>query len=123
MIDLTTTKTTLLAGRETVINDLRAIALLNEETGDWEATPVAELSEADNNNEADGVEDWNERHATVTQLETLYRGYNRALDKIERGTYGVCEVCGEEISPARLLVLPTARTCVNHIDDERTLSL
>lgn len=123
MTDLTTTKTTLLAGRETVINDLRAIATLNEETGDWEASPVTELSEADSNNEADGVEDWNERHATVTQLETLYRGYNRALDKIERGTYGVCEVCGEEISPARLLVLPTARTCVNHIDDERTLSL
>jgi len=35
-----------------------------------------------------------------------------ALDKIEAGTYGICEECGKPISEARLKVLPTARLCI-----------
>jgi DnaK suppressor protein len=35
-----------------------------------------------------------------------------ALARIEAGTYGYCETCGETISPGRLAVLPTARRCV-----------
>ncbi|MCC8180748.1 MAG: TraR/DksA C4-type zinc finger protein [Planctomycetes bacterium] len=36
-----------------------------------------------------------------------------ALEKIERGTYGQCEVCSTNISPSRLKVLPSATTCVS----------
>jgi DnaK suppressor protein len=123
MTDFTSMHKTLLAQREQILVDLEAIATLNKETGDWEALPVSEVSEADANNEADGVEDWNERHATVTQLEVIYRDCTRALEKLTAGTFGVCEVCGEPIAEQRLLILPTARTCVLHIDDERTLTL
>jgi RNA polymerase-binding protein DksA len=35
-----------------------------------------------------------------------------ALARIDAGTYGVCEACGEAISPARLEALPMARRCV-----------
>ncbi len=35
-----------------------------------------------------------------------------ALEKIEKGTYGECEICGCAISPSRLKVLPSATTCV-----------
>jgi DnaK suppressor protein len=35
-----------------------------------------------------------------------------ALDKIESGTYGICEECGKPISEARLKALPTARLCI-----------
>ena len=35
-----------------------------------------------------------------------------ALDRIEEGTYGTCENCGEEISKNRLDVLPHARFCI-----------
>jgi DnaK suppressor protein len=35
-----------------------------------------------------------------------------ALARIDAGTYGICEVCGEEISPARLEAFPMARRCV-----------
>jgi DnaK suppressor protein len=30
------------------------------------------------------------------------------------GTYGVCEVCGQDIPPARLEARPTATRCVRH---------
>lgn len=36
-----------------------------------------------------------------------------ALDKIENGTYGKCEICGCDIPPTRLKVLPSATTCRN----------
>ena len=37
---------------------------------------------------------------------------DRALAKIERGTYGVCEKCGERIPSERLQALPHAALCV-----------
>ncbi|MCX7848014.1 MAG: TraR/DksA C4-type zinc finger protein [bacterium] len=36
----------------------------------------------------------------------------RALERIEQGTYGTCELCGGKISPERLEALPEANTCV-----------
>lgn len=37
---------------------------------------------------------------------------DRALERVARGNYGVCESCGEDISQARLKALPWARYCV-----------
>ena len=37
-----------------------------------------------------------------------------ALARVADGTYGICEVGGEPIPPARLEARPTARTCVEH---------
>jgi DnaK suppressor protein len=36
-----------------------------------------------------------------------------ALQKIEEGSYGTCEECGEEISPARLEARPVALFCID----------
>jgi DnaK suppressor protein len=36
-----------------------------------------------------------------------------ALEKIEKGTYGKCENCGQDIDPERLEALPQATLCVN----------
>lgn len=44
--------------------------------------------------------------------EDLLRKVERALDRIEKGEYGVCESCGEPIPAARLEVLPYATLCV-----------
>lgn len=35
-----------------------------------------------------------------------------ALRKIEEGSYGVCEVCGEPIGAERLSAIPWARLCI-----------
>ncbi|MGH8869801.1 MAG: TraR/DksA family transcriptional regulator [Actinomycetes bacterium] len=37
----------------------------------------------------------------------------RALDRIENGTYGVCESCGNPIGKERLMVFPRATLCVS----------
>jgi len=36
-----------------------------------------------------------------------------ALDKIEKGTYGICDNCGKPIAPARLEALPQASYCMD----------
>lgn len=35
-----------------------------------------------------------------------------ALERLDDGGFGLCEICGEPIPLARLRVRPTARTCV-----------
>ncbi len=104
--------------------ELSGIAHYDEASGDWVATPDSdELKEIDENSEADAIEEWNERRATVSQLEMLYHNTKQALQKIDTGEYGRCEICNEPIEPERLSVLPTARTCKTHKDEERTLPL
>jgi RNA polymerase-binding protein DksA len=42
-----------------------------------------------------------------------------ALQRIEDGTYGICEVCGKPIGADRLSAIPWTRLC---IDDQRRAS-
>jgi RNA polymerase-binding transcription factor len=37
-----------------------------------------------------------------------------ALSRLDAGTYGRCEVCGKEISEARLEAMPATRYCIEH---------
>jgi DnaK suppressor protein len=38
---------------------------------------------------------------------------NEALEKLDEGTYGVCEECGEKIGEGRIKVMPLAKLCVS----------
>ena len=83
---------------------------------DWEQSPA----EA-NNNEADlldqaGVIVSRENDAAIlADLEARYDTIIEALVRIEKGTYGYCEVCGELIEQARLEANPSATTCSEHM--------
>ena len=35
-----------------------------------------------------------------------------ALERLDKGTYGVCRDCGEMIAPARLNAIPWTRVCI-----------
>lgn len=41
-----------------------------------------------------------------------------ALNRMELGTYGVCQSCGDPIAPERLLARPVATRCVRCADAE-----
>ena len=49
---------------------------------------------------------------TADMRSRTLREIESALLRVSRGSYGVCEGCGEEISPARLKAIPWARYCV-----------
>ncbi|MGW1682303.1 TraR/DksA family transcriptional regulator [Saccharopolyspora sp. NPDC002376] len=38
---------------------------------------------------------------------------DRAVSRLEKGTYGICERCGKDIAPERLEALPAATTCIS----------
>ena len=42
----------------------------------------------------------------------LLRKLNEALDRIEDGSYGLCDICEEEISLGRLEVRPVTTHCI-----------
>lgn len=84
-------------------------------SGDW-VTSTSDLnnSEADKNEAADRVEDFESKMATESTLEAQLEDIKAALARIENGTYGVCTVGGEPIETERLLANPSARTCIKH---------
>lgn len=45
----------------------------------------------------------------VKQLEDI----KESLKRIDRGTYGICQVCGREIPFERLNVMPTSKMCIS----------
>ena len=117
MKDITHFKEKLLAEKTSLEEELKGIALFNAETGVWEATPDTEMvGEIDDNDAADRFEDFEGRSSMVTTLQSRLSDVNHALEKIEKGTYGLCEVSGEEIEKDRLEANPSARTCKKHIN-------
>lgn len=52
--------------------------------------------------------------AIEERLEREIEEMEAALQRIQEGTYGKCEVCGKEIDPKRLRARPQARFCREH---------
>jgi DnaK suppressor protein len=43
----------------------------------------------------------------------LIKKVKKALDRIENGTFGICEKCGEDISLKRLKARPVTTQCID----------
>lgn len=108
-----------------IITELSAVGIHNPENqSDWVAVPdTLDAEEPDVNLVADAIETWNERNALVATLEKQYNSIRSALARIEAQTFGICEICKNSIEEKRLNANPVARTCIAHIEDERTLDV
>lgn len=67
----------------------------------------AEVDEGD-----PGLFDREMYRALLTTLEKKLESVNAALRAIEKGRYGTCERCGQQIDPARLSAKPDAVLCL-----------
>jgi DnaK suppressor protein len=54
-----------------------------------------------------------ENRALVNQLAETLDEVERALAKLDEGTYGSCENCGKAIGEARLEAMPATRFCID----------
>lgn len=54
-----------------------------------------------------------EAEALAASLREALGEVERALEKMDQGTYGVCESCARPINPARLEAMPAARLCID----------
>ncbi len=80
---------------------------------------TAELSSYDNHPGDLGTETYEaEKNLSFrTREKFLLSEVQAALNKIEQGTYGVCEVCHREIGKDRLEVRPYSRLCIHCEND------
>jgi len=53
----------------------------------------------------------------------LIKKIKNALERIDEGIFGICEMCGEEISIKRLKARPVATLCIECKTKEETLEM
>jgi DnaK suppressor protein len=85
----------------------------NVERGD----PFSNVDRASDNAAPDADAEEQFGHAMTSavkeQIELKIRQTKRALRRIRKGKYGICENCGNMIDTDRLKVYPEATLCVN----------
>src|SRR5437868_3587523 len=106
----------LLAEKEQLETELGGIGRRNpQHAGGWEATTGSmEVDAADENEVADKLEELEENTGIVNQLESQLNEVKAALERIEKGTYGLDENSGKPIERERLEANPSARTSIKH---------
>ncbi len=87
-------------------------------------TRIHKIEDDIQNPKDDLNKDWEDQAVAIRQNDTrqilaaearqsiIY--VNDALNHIENGTYGECEVCGESIQEQRMQAVPYATLCMDH---------
>ncbi|MDR3547872.1 MAG: TraR/DksA C4-type zinc finger protein [Candidatus Pacebacteria bacterium] len=83
--------------------------------GSWEGVQKEPSQEADPNDQASSLDEYQENRAIVDVLNARHHAVTEALARIEDGTYGTCVVCGNPIEEDRLAADPAANTCKEHL--------
>lgn len=92
-----------------------------QHTSDSLRESTGELSSVDNHPADIGTETFERGRdqAIDNTLEAELNQIDSALDRIEEGTYGSCEVCGNPIPYERLEALPYTPYCIDHASDQK----
>lgn len=100
-----------------VQEELSSIGRKNPDNiNDWEASVDMGDDSADENEVADKIEEYEENSAVIAELEERLNDIKLALNKIQDGSYGACEVCSEPIEEDRLYANPSSKTCKIHME-------
>lgn len=93
---------------------LRSLIGNMAEDNEGEGTQPDELATVDQHPADAGSETFEREKdmAILSNLEEQAAEIEKALARVEEGTYGSCEACGKPIGDERLEVVPTARYCV-----------
>lgn len=78
--------------------------------GDYSMRGEDGVGASENIELANSLESESNKEVVLNQLENRLIDVVRAMGKIESGTYGICEISGEQIEEARLKANPAART-------------
>jgi YteA family regulatory protein len=83
---------------------------------------MGELSSYDNHPADEGTDLYEREkdNALLEHYKLQLGNINRALEAMENGSYGKCEVCGKEIPVERLEALPNTTYCIEHSPDQVT---
>jgi len=87
------------------------------ERGDEAATTTDPLLDSggipsDLADDADALSLAERNRGLIANSQRILRQVNHALERLEKGTYGICERCGRPIAPKRLEALPYVSLCI-----------
>ncbi len=101
-----------------LIIQLEKVAKRNpEHPEDWEPMPIeagTDTRTSDSNELSDAFEEFQNRSAIEVHLEERLNEVIAALDRVEKGTFGICGICREKIDEKRLEANFSAPNCVKH---------
>lgn len=100
--------------RDTITSELEKFATRNPVVkGDYRSRfPTTDQSDT-SDEKAHSVEEFEKERGVEQNLELRLKEINETLDKIQIGTYGVCNRCRSPIEEKRLKAIPVAQFCVS----------
>ncbi len=104
-------KKDLLEQKDKILQDLNIVTEKDEHEKDEHRAKFPNFGDKPDENVQE-IDEYTTNVATERILETTLRDINGALDRIEKGTYGICKYCKKEIDEKRLLIRPVASACV-----------
>lgn len=105
-------KQSLLKEKEQLERDLAKFAKKNSKTTeeDFDST-FPDYGDKEDENAAE-VADYAANLSIEQDFEKILRDVDTALDRLSKGTYGICKYCKKRIQEKRLLARPTSSACV-----------
>jgi len=92
--------------RESLLEELKTNARLADER--WERDPYGEEGEL-----ATEIVEVEKELILEKRIRDQLAEVEHALHKFDQGSYGLCDICGQPIEPARLEALPQANLCLS----------
>jgi DnaK suppressor protein len=103
-------KNELLAKKDQIIKDLKEMTGATNIKDDHSVRFPDYGDKKDEN--AQEIDEYTTSVATEKVLESSLRDIESSLDRIEKGTYGICKYCRQPIGEKRMLARPVASACV-----------
>lgn len=100
--------TNLVEAREKLYEELRKNSCPKTHENDLITSPFKEASDHASERGAREIDD-----AFVSGRSRKCVRIRKAIERIDRGTYGICRKCGDEIAEPRLLADPAFENCVD----------
>jgi RNA polymerase-binding protein DksA len=101
----------LLARKKQVEEDLKSFTKKDTHEKDEHHTKFPNYGDKSDENVQE-IDEYTTNLATEKVLESTLRDINNALDRIKKGTYGICKYCKSDIGEKRLQARPVANTCI-----------
>ena len=104
-------KKELLAREKQIIKDLNNVVQKNKGEESKLRVKFPDIGNKTDENVLE-IGEYSTNIVTEKVLENALRDIKNALDRIKKGTYGVCKYCGKGIGEQRMLARPVASACV-----------
>lgn len=104
-------KKQLLAQEKQLLKDLASISREDSHERDERSAAFPEYGDKSDEN-AQEITDYSTNIVTQRVLEKSLEDVEKALERIEKGEYGICKYCHNPINIKRLAARPTANSCI-----------